>query len=108
MSPFKPPNNVPAAPQIYVVHVDFRNVGRLPARNVRWFMDARYWPDFSYGDFRIGEDFVGDGNVIAPGNAMTQGSREIANPIKTGYVFVWSKVLYVDGFDVELYTTFVT
>jgi hypothetical protein len=88
-----------------VGHVGFRNVGRLPARNVQWFLDMEYSADGERSEFKIGE-LTGAGNIVGPGTMMTQGSPNIPRETVGGYYYVWGKVIYDDGFGVERYTTF--
>lgn len=88
-----------------VGHVGFRNVGRLPARNVRWFLDMEYCADGERSEFKIGS-LAGSGNIVGPGTMMTQGSPNIPRETVRGYYYVWGKVVYDDGFGVEQHTTF--
>lgn len=105
VSPFLPRDlAAPPTNQTFVGHVGFRNAGRLPARNVRWYMDAEYSTDPNYEPVRFGE--LTGKNVISPGEAMTQGSFEKDIPEHLGYFFVWGKVVYDDGFGKERETIF--
>ena len=88
-----------------VGHVGFRNVGRLPARNVQWFLDMEYCADGERSEFNTGA-LTGRGNIVGPGTMMTQGSPNIPGETACGYYYVWGKVVYDDGFGVEQHTTF--
>jgi hypothetical protein len=106
ISPFLP-RDLAAVPtnKTYVGHVGFHNVGRLPARNARWYVDAEYSTNPDYEPVRFG-GLIGDGNVISPGEAMTQGSIEKDIPGRLGYFFTWGKIVYDDGFGIERETVF--
>lgn len=88
-----------------VAHLSVRNVGHLPARHVRWFIDAELSSDGKRADFPIDENlFYGD-NVIPPGTEMKRSKncafseQDIANFLGGGlYLYVWGKVRYFDGF----------
>ena len=105
VSPFLP-RDLTAQPtnQTFVGHTGFRNAGRLPARNVRWYTDAEYSTDPDYEPVRFGE--LTGKNVISPGEAMTQASLEKDIPERYGYFFVWGKIVYDDGFGNEQKTIF--
>ena len=54
-------------------HVGIHNAGRLPAHNVRWFIDIKASPNGVEKEFRIGEL---SGDVVAPsGVTMPRGTR---------------------------------
>lgn len=54
-------------------HVGIHNAGRLPAHNVRWFIDIKASPDGIEKEFPIGEL---SGDVVAPpGVTMPRGTR---------------------------------
>jgi hypothetical protein len=98
ISPFLP-RDLKAVPtdKTLVGHADFRNAGRLPAQNVQWYMDAECSTDPNYKPDRFGP--LTGNNVIAPGEAMTQGSIEQDIPKdRLGYFYVWGKIVYDDGF----------
>jgi hypothetical protein len=85
-------------------HVVFQNVGKLPATNVRWFIDAEIGSDEQRTDFPIGA-LVGK-HVLPPGGAMRQNRRTILTDdavmqlIESALVlYVWGRIEYWDGFD---------
>ena len=88
-----------------VGHVGFRNVGRLPARNVQWFLDMQYCADGERSGFKT-RALTGKGNIVGPGTMMTQGAPNIPRETVRGYYYVWGKVVYDDGFGFERHTTF--
>jgi hypothetical protein len=82
--------------------VIFRNVGHLPARNVRW-----------YGTFGNpeGEDFPveepADGKIVLPpGMASTQRVGTVFTNKLQNSLFVWGIVKYDDGFGNQRFTRF--
>jgi hypothetical protein len=106
IGPFLPRDlTAPPTNKTFVGHVGFRNAGRLPARNVQWYMDAECSTDADYKPIRFGE--LTGRNIISPGETMTQGSIEKNIPDdRLGYFFVWGKIVYDDGFGNERKTVF--
>jgi hypothetical protein len=93
-------------------HVGFHNVGRLPAKNVRWFIRLTISPDVQLNNFPAGE-YVGGTNVIPPGTEMRQWGRTNVEPSDfvsfrrhAHFVYVWGEVRYDDGFGTERFTKF--
>jgi hypothetical protein len=91
--------------------VGIRNVGRLPARQVRWFIDVTTSSDGRRTHFPIGE--LAGSNTIHSGAEMTQWGRtavsrqEFQNFQENNlWVYVWGTVLYDDGFGNERHTNF--
>jgi len=99
-----------------VAHLSIRNVGKLPARNVRWFINYAMDQSGRRSDFKIDEQknrFYGDGNVIPPGTEMRRSkycsfSREDFEAFKFRLttIYVWGEVRYDDGFGIERFTKF--
>ena len=92
-----------------VGNVTLRNVGNLPARNVRW-CEKMEWRGFSYSDdienFPI-EDPSGDGIVLAPGASTPVEMGLLTLNDKWGtMIFVWGIITYDDGFGNGRYTKF--
>jgi hypothetical protein len=79
------------------------NVGRLPAKNVKWFIKIKVANGTREHDFSIGKH-AGD-NFLPPGPEMIEGSdplnRDILRPLSKDdlYFYVWGEVRYHDGFD---------
>jgi len=91
-------------------HVVFHNVGKLPATNVKWFIEAEISSGEQRTDFPVGE-LIGK-HVLPPGGAMRQHRRtlltddDVTRFIENAFVlYVWGRVEYWDGFDAR-YTTF--
>lgn len=100
-----------------------QNSGNLPARNVRWFIDRQFAIDGALRDFPINEDLIGGNNIIPPKGKMRKGGpainaaeldafrHRIANSSEAakgnwGWLYVWGRVRYKDGFDRERFTDF--
>jgi hypothetical protein len=89
-------------------HVDVRNVGKLPARNVSVYVRIKI-SDEREADFPVPADTQSATRVIQPGAEMRQGSDELN--LRTiidgqGYVFVWGVVYYEDGYSRRRFTRF--
>jgi hypothetical protein len=91
--------------------VGIRNVGRLPARKVRWFVDVTTSSDGRRVHFPIGQ--LSGNNVIQSGLEMSQAARiaisrqEFQNFQENGlWVYVWGAIHYDDGFGNERHTNF--
>jgi len=93
-----------------VGHVAFINVGRLPARNVSVERAYMKWDS---------SDSLGDADlligpirpmtiVLTPGTTMSHGTNSIPTTEmhKSGFIYVWGKVDYTDGFGVTRHTQF--
>jgi hypothetical protein len=92
-------------------HVGIRNVGHLPARQVRWFIDVTTSSDSRRTHFPIGE--LSGSNVIHSGSEMRQWGRTAISPqefqnfqANNIWVYVWGAVHYDDGFGNERHTNF--
>jgi hypothetical protein len=95
--------------------VAFYNGGNLPARNVRWFIDRKFFTDVRLNDFPIASNFSGD-NIIPAQAKMTKGTKAIdaaeldsfkkGGDAKDRWLYVWGRVSYSDGFDRDRYTDF--
>ena len=92
-------------------HVGIRNVGHLPARNVRWFIDVTTSSDSRRTQFSIGQ--LSGNNVIHSGSEMKQCGRtavsrqEFQNFQENNiWVYVWGAIHYDDGFGNERHTNF--
>jgi hypothetical protein len=92
-------------------HVEIRNVGRLPARKVRWFIDAATSSDARRAHFPIGA--LSGNNVVVTGSELSQHARTaISRQEFQGFydnnlwVYVWGTIRYDDGFGNERYTNF--
>jgi hypothetical protein len=73
-----------------------RNVGVLPARNLKWLFNIEMTDDGDREDFSMPTDRRGNQLVVGH-STMTRGTR----PIKIGqgsYCFIWGIVEYDDGY----------
>lgn len=93
-----------------IAHITVKNVGRLPARDVSWFIDYVVSPNGKLERFPIGEDqFYGKNFVIHPGAEMkrskdcplteaeAQSLRQSTDRTRV-FFYVWVEVRYQDGF----------
>lgn len=90
--------------------VAFRNSGNLPASNVRWFIDTTYHIDNLLTDLPIDETKLCGSNVIPARGEIRKGSlplnsaeldakrAEYRAQDKVGWVYIWGRVTYSDGF----------
>jgi hypothetical protein len=84
---------------------DQPNVGHLPARRVSCCIKIVQSEDGELADFPIDEqDFFGS-YVLTPGAITRQGSDSITLAEK-GYIYVWGRIRYLDGFDKQRTTDF--
>jgi hypothetical protein len=90
---------------IVVGHVDFINAGHLPARSVSCCVKIIQNENGEFADFPIADqDFFGN-YVLPPGAVMRQGSDSITLTA-TGYIYVWGRIKYLDGFGNQRTTDF--
>lgn len=97
-----------------VAHLSVRNVGRLPARQVSWFLDWAIDTNGRRHQFPIGAEFYGS-NVIPPGMEMRRSldcrvQQPAAIPLfqhpRRAFFYVWGEIRYLDGFDNQRFTKF--
>lgn len=80
-----------------VGHVRIRNVGKLPAGDVRWVVQMAHCDDKGEREeFQITETEYG-GGTLAPGGIIRWGAKEQGIE-QRGFYYVWGRVLYADGF----------
>jgi hypothetical protein len=86
-----------------VGEIAIRNVGRLPATNVRWFIDMTAsddpdWkpPTVDEGQLMPAGILAIDTNVVRPGRPYSQ----------LKYWYLWGLIRYVDGFGEQRFTQF--
>jgi hypothetical protein len=96
-----------------VAHITVRNVGNLPARGVRWFIDAAPDADGRRSEFLIKEDRFYGNNVLPRGTEMARSqiflmTGEWEATFKAGHaeIYVWGEIRYLDGFGNERFTRF--
>jgi hypothetical protein len=101
-------------PDKIVGHVAFINVGRLPARNVsveRACMEWKESNDLQEADLPITTPIRPMNIVLSPGTEMRHGTNslpvsDLEREPKPGYLYVWGKLTYTDGFGVHRQTRF--
>lgn len=92
-------------------HVGFRNVGRVPARKVRWYIEVGASADVRRAHFPVRQL---SGNAVIPASSeMQQWGSTAVSPqefnnfqANTLWVYVWGSVHYDDGFGNERHTDF--
>ena len=96
-----------------VAHIVIKNVGNLPARNVRWFIDAKFGEDGRRNDFPIDKSVIYGNNVVPPGTEMKRSqnfkatSEEVSALRKRKiHLYVWGEISYSDGFGESRFTKF--
>jgi hypothetical protein len=98
-----------------VGHVVFRNVGRLPATNLRNVVKKIEVQDGAWRPPTIPEAQLEDHGVLPIGIGMKKGSAgtiypgEVADspiPVPERYLYVWGRMTYVDGFKRRRYLNF--
>ena len=103
---------IESPPDKAIADVLIENVGRLPARDVRWAFWYEFTEDCRKKYFEIDSSKAEGGNTLPPGGTMTQGSQQFSGAeldlspqIETHdpdlpkmYLYVWGVVLYEDGF----------
>jgi hypothetical protein len=96
-----------------VAHIIIKNVGNLPARNVSWFIEAKFSEDGRRSDFPIDKSVIYGNNVVSPGTEMkrSQNFKATIDEIsalqteKTN-LYVWGQIFYSDGFGENRFTKF--
>jgi hypothetical protein len=88
-----------------VGHVIFRNVGHLPATNLRDVVKKIEVQDGAWRPPKITDPELEDHGVLPIGVGMKKGSagtiypgEVAASPIPERYLYVWGRMTYVDGF----------
>ncbi len=94
-------------------HVIVKNVGNLPARDVKWFISAKFSTNGRLNDFPIDRSVVYGNNIVPPGTEMKRSQNfkatyaEIsALQAETTNLYVWGEVFYTDGFGISRFTKF--
>ena len=96
-----------------IIRIGVRNVGQVPARNVRWFFGVEISENGRRKDFPIKDEFYGENLVIQPGTEMVRSQRmkftkgDIQHVVTDEWhLYVWGKICYTDGFDNPRFTLF--
>ncbi len=88
-----------------VGHIVIRNVGRLPATNVRWFIDMTDSNDPDWRPPTVGESQLVPAGILSIDAKVVRGGppRQIS---QLQYWYLWGLITYVDGFGEERFTQF--
>lgn len=94
-------------------HVIVKNVGNLPARDVKWFISAKFSTNGRLNDFPIDRSVIYGNNVVPPGTEMKRSqnfratSAEISALVaEKAILYVWGEIFYTDGFGTARSTKF--
>lgn len=104
----EPQGVLPGLDKRNIGFVGFKNVGHLPATDAHWFLQMEFSVerDFKPDITKIPlKEYYGN-NLIVPGAEMRQAvygdiTKEDWKRVRegNGYVYVWGRILYADGFD---------
>lgn len=101
--------NFSKSPTAAIAHIQIKNVGHLPAKNVRWDLKVTPSKANDLDDFDVNLLSPKGADVIFPGMEVRRGSE----PTETapterqkGFFYVWGIVCYNDGFDPDRWTKF--
>jgi hypothetical protein len=98
---------------VSIARIGVRNVGQIPANDVRWFMDAKVSTDGRLQDFPITDEFYGRNLTIQPHAEMVRSQSiniveneymDIRN--RKAFLYIWGKISYIDGFHKPRFTLF--
>lgn len=96
-------------------NVSFENVGHLPARKVRWFIDRAFSDERYFNELDIKEERFAGKNVVTPGTRIIKSAQALdvetfqAAKLRTGdnqWFYIWGEVRYEDGFGKSRFTKF--
>jgi hypothetical protein len=96
-----------------VYHVSIKNVGHLPAKNVRWQFDSQADANGQRTDFSFDETRLIGSNYWPPDTVMNFHANDALDESRIAgiqgnsmYYFVWGIVFYDDGFGNDKFTRF--
>jgi hypothetical protein len=87
-----------------VGHIGIRNVGRLPANQVCWFVDSQFSSDETFQP--PGPGGLDGPIVVPPGSTARQGGPHKPDSDGSTFFYVWGIVEYSDGFRKRRWTKF--
>lgn len=96
----------------YIAHIAFQNIGNLPAKDVRNQVNIRWFADGNKSDFDAVTITEPGAILLLPKVEVEWGtgalSKEDAEKFddEEGFVFVWERLEYQDGFDHDRWLTF--
>jgi hypothetical protein len=94
-----------------VAHIQISNVGKLPAKDVKWLINHEPSEDHDRRDFPVREELAEGEITLSPGISMQQGGgivnvdTELQLPLGW-YLYVWGAAYYTDGFGEKRVTRF--
>jgi hypothetical protein len=90
-----------------LAHVEFKNVGHLPASQVKSLLKFTASDDGDWSPPHVDDKDLRPAGVLPIGISVTTGSHGIGPPQPwTKYLYAWGRVTYVDGFGYERRTNF--
>jgi hypothetical protein len=90
-----------------LAHVEFKNVGRLPATQVKSLLKFSPSDDGAWSPQTLADKDLGPMGALPIGISVTTGSYEIGVPQPwPKYLYAWGRLTYVDGFGNERRTNF--
>jgi hypothetical protein len=90
-----------------LAHVEFKNVGHLPASQIKSLLKFTPSDDGDWSPPPVDDKDLRPAGVLPIGISVTTGSHGIGVPQPwTKYLYAWGRVTYVDGFDEERRTNF--
>ena len=90
-----------------LAHVEFKNVGHLPASQVKSLLKFIASDDGDWSPPHVDDKDLRPAGVLPIGISVTTGSHGIGPPQAwTKYLYAWGRVTYVDGFGDERWTNF--
>jgi hypothetical protein len=89
-----------------LAHVDFKNVGHLPASEFRWFLQLTPSNDENFSPPKIAEDKLRAAGVLPIGASIKRGSPDLLGVPSEKFLYAWGRVTYSDGFGNHRFTDF--
>jgi hypothetical protein len=90
-----------------LAHVEFKNVGHLPASQVKSLLKFTTSDDPDWSPLPIDDKDLRPAGALPIGVSVTIGTHGIGPPQPwTKYLYAWGRVTYVDGFGNERWTNF--
>jgi hypothetical protein len=90
-----------------LAHVEFKNVGHLPASQLKSLLKFTASYDGEWSPPPVNDKDLRPAGVLPIGISVTTGSHGIGVPQPwTTYLYAWGRVTYVDGFGNERRTNF--
>jgi hypothetical protein len=90
-----------------LAHVEFKNVGHLPASQLKSLLKFTASDDGDWSPQPLDDKDLRPAGVLPIGISVTTGSYPIGVPQPwTKYLYAWGRVTYVDGFGNERWTNF--